>query len=456
MHYGRKTIIATVAVAVLLGVSIWWGYGQFRLNRTYTIRLENNYQRAFHELVWHMQTVENELAKLSVASSAPQCIEKLSTTWRQIYAAGEKVGQLPLGLVELDDTESYLTRAGDYLFSLVRQGGNLSPDQRRQLQELRQSAAAIGSELATLQSTILQRNLKWTDVEAALVKRGRQNEVQDNTVIDNFQLVNRQVQEFPEIKLDQRIGVVAPPPTALTGPKVTQAQAQETALWFLSPGNKAAWQVVAMETTNGLIPTYSFVLRPSQGNGRATVDITQQDGRVLFMLDNRTPAAEQIVVQQAISQADIFLRERGFTNMRLIGQDRYQGTLMLSYVYVQDGVLIYPDLLRVRVALDNGMIIGFEGNGYTAYHVERRDLSNPGISIDQALSRLARELEVIGAEQLAIVFNAQGRETLVYEIPARYQNDRFLIYVDATKGEEVQIVRLEPVNLPAQPAMADR
>ncbi len=452
MHFSRRTTYAAIALAVLLGASLWWGYGQYRLNRTYTVRLENNYQRAFHELVWSMQTVENEMAKLSVATSTPQVIEKLSTTWRQIYSAESKIGQLPLALVELDDTEAFLTNAGDYIFSLVRQGSDLSPEQRRQLQQLQKSASAVSNKLASIQSTILQQNLKWTDVEASLVRAGRQNEVRDNTVVNNFKLVNKEVQEFPEIKFDQRIGVAAPAPTALKGPKVTQAQAQETALWFLSPGNKAAWQVVSMEATNGRIPTYSFVLRPAQGNGRVTVDVTQQDGRVLFMLDNRTPEVEQIVTAQAIAQADTFLRERGFNNMRLIGQDKYQGSLMLSYVYVQDGVLIYPDLLRVRVALDNGSIIGFEGNGYTAYHVQQRNLKEASISIEQALTKLAEGLEVIGAEQMAVIFNAQGKETLCYEIPAKYGNDRFLIYVDAKQGEEVQIIRLEPVTLPTNPA----
>ena len=450
MQSTRAMRITTIALVLLLAASLWWGYGQYRLRRSFNIQLENSYQRAFHELVWNMKTVENELALLSAANGVEQQMQKLSTVWRQVYAAEEKVGQLPLGLVPLDETESYLHRVGDYVFGLVSKGSTLGQADKDSVLELQQSAGKIGDQLGALQSTILEQDIRWTDVQAALVKANRQNEVRDNTVADGFKMVNQEVQQFPEIKIDQRIGVVLPPPTALGGPKVSQAEAQETALWFLSPNDKPAFQVVSVELTKGAIPTYRFVLTTPQADRRVTVAVTEEGGKVFWMLDNRTPSAVQIPTAALTQQAEDWLRRRGYNNLRLVGLHEYQGSVLFAYVFEQNGVLVYPDLLRVRMASDDGSVIGFEGNGYVAYHAENRQLPQPKITVEQALGKLSSGLQQIGPAQLAIIFNASAKETLVYELPVRNAQDSFLIYVDAQKGDELQIVRLDPVDLPKQ------
>ncbi|NLW17195.1 MAG: germination protein YpeB [Firmicutes bacterium] len=437
-----------LAILLVFGLSIWWGVTQFRLHRQFAVRLENNYQRAFHELVWHVQTIENELAKLSVASTAEQEMEKLATVWRQLYAAQEKVGQLPLGLVSLENAEKYLATVGDQVFALVRRGTGLSANERTQIDNMQQGAAQLAKELAELQQTVLTHNLRWTDVESALIKARTEDEVRDNSVINSFSLVNKQVQEYPEVQFDQRIGILPPTPR-LEGNKVSREEAAATALWFIDPGKESEYRIVSSELTGGPIPTYNFLITGAQDETRRlNVAVTETRGRVLWMLDSRQPATAGNLPAEALQeQAANFLRRRGYNNMRLVGQHEYQGSMHFAYVFEQDGVLIYPDLLRVRVAADDGRVIGFEGNGYTVWHKER-ELPSPKISMQEALEGLAQGLELIGPAQLAVIFNAQSEETLVYEFPVERSNDRFLVYVDAQTGKEVQIVRLESTRLP--------
>lgn len=447
----RRLRIVAISLAALLGLSLIWGYSQMRLQRTYTIRLENNYQRAFHELVWHLRAVEDELATLGAANSMANQITCLATVWRQIYAAQAKIGQLPLGLVSLDQTEAYLAQLGDQVFDMARSGAPLRDADRRRLSQFQARAREINEDLVTIQATILEQNLRWTEIERSLVAARRENEHRDNTIINNFELVNKRVEEYPEVRFDQRMGLAFPPPTALRGPQVNQAQAQETALWFLSPTDRAAFRIVATEATHGLIPTYSFLLQPQEGNRQVRLEVTQQNGRVLYLIDNRQLGQASIDHNTALQQASDFLRTRGFPNMRLVGRTEYQDALLLAYVYEQNGVLIYPDLLRVKVALDNGEIIGFEGNGFTAYHQQERDLPAPGIEVGEALAALSEGLELYGEEQLVVIFNARGEEALAYEFPVRNTTDHFLVYIDAIEGEELQIIRLAQVPLPEAP-----
>ena len=46
---------------------------------------------------------------------------------------------------------------------------------------------------------------------------------------------------------------------------------------------------------------------------------------------------------------------------------------MIPFVPVKGGVRIYPDLVKVSVALDNGEIVGFEAMGYLMAHQRAKD-----------------------------------------------------------------------------------
>lgn len=431
---------------IALVACFWWGSGQARLQRDYAVRLENNYQRAFHELVWHIATVENELAKLTVAATPQQHMEKLATVWRQIYAATEKLGQLPLGLVSLENIENYLASAGEQIFALVCQGPTASEKDNRQIMNLQNGAAALTKELASLQEKVLGDNLRWTEVERAVSddKRSR-----DNVIASQLGRVDGQAEGYPEVQLDQRIGV-APPSPRIEGAVISAQEAQQRALWFLSPADNSGYRVVAMEETKGIIPTYSFTIAPPQSKENIRVEITRSLGRVLWMLDGRADGKPSALTIAALeNRAQEFLRQRGFKEMQLVGRHDYAGSVLFAYVYKQDGVLIYPDLLRVRVAMDEGRVVGFEGNGYATWHKVRR-LAEPKVTMEEALEALAEGVELIAPVQQAIIFNAASVEVLVYEFAVRYGGDDFLIYVDAMNGEEVQIVRLESQRLPAE------
>jgi len=46
-------------------------------------------------------------------------------------------------------------------------------------------------------------------------------------------------------------------------------------------------------------------------------------------------------------------------------------TAIINYAYKQGDVVVYPDLIKVKIALDNGEVIGFESKGYLSNHTER-------------------------------------------------------------------------------------
>ena len=61
----------------------------------------------------------------------------------------------------------------------------------------------------------------------------------------------------------------------------------------------------------------------------------------------------------------------------------YGGMATLSYAAVQDGVLLYPDLVKVQLRLDTLAVVGLEARHYLSSHTRRNSLT-PAVSRRQA------------------------------------------------------------------------
>ncbi len=73
----------------------------------------------------------------------------------------------------------------------------------------------------------------------------------------------------------------------------------------------------------------------------------------------------------ASKKARAFLNARGIQNMKESYYMITDGVCLINYAYVQDGIVCYPDLVKVGIALDNGEIVRFESTGYLMNHHAR-------------------------------------------------------------------------------------
>lgn len=114
------------------------------------------------------------------------------------------------------------------------------------------------------------------------------------------------------------------------------------------------------------------------------------------------------------------------------------GAVTINYAYEQENVTIYPDLIKVKIALDNGEILGMETSGYLNNHTERT-IEEPTISMDEAKSKLNKNLEIT-SEGLAIIPTEWRTEIFCYEFKGKVDNTDFLVYINAKTGKEENIL----------------
>ena len=117
---------------------------------------------------------------------------------------------------------------------------------------------------------------------------------------------------------------------------------------------------------------------------------------------------------------------------------KQEGIVTINYAYTQDDVIMYADLIKVKVALDNGEILGIETTGYLNNHTQR-DLSNIKITQDEARKTINQNLE-IEAEGMAMIPTEWQTEILCYEFKGKVDDREFLVYINAENGREEDIL----------------
>src|SRR5699024_2861206 len=108
----RNITIGLLAV-VLLGAS-YWGYSVYKDKKAMQVHIENNYQRAFHNLVYHIDLLHDKVGAAFVTNSPEKLQPQFVDIWRLTSIAQSDVNQLPLGLLPFQHTASFLTELNDF------------------------------------------------------------------------------------------------------------------------------------------------------------------------------------------------------------------------------------------------------------------------------------------------------------------------------------------------------
>ncbi|NMA67585.1 MAG: germination protein YpeB, partial [Clostridiaceae bacterium] len=225
----------------------------------------------------------------------------------------------------------------------------------------------------------------------------------------------------------------------LKGNQVTEGQAIDNLGKFFGKQNINNVTKVA-DNKNGIIDTYNFRVELANRKDHSVVeaDVSMKGGHVIWYLFNRPVAEAKVNIDQAKEIGSKFLQDRGFSNMKDTYYLETNGVATINYAYTANGITYYSDLIKVKVALDNGEVVGFEAKGYYMNHTER-DFEGPKISQAEARSKVIRG-EEIKDSGLALIPTNYGTEILCYEFIGKLQDKDFLIYINAYTGAEEEIL----------------
>lgn len=120
---------------------------------------------------------------------------------------------------------------------------------------------------------------------------------------------------------------------------------------------------------------------------------------------------------------------------------REGNVITVNYAYNQNDVIVYPDLIKVKIALDNGEVLGIEATKYLNSHKEKRELKEVKITKEQATELINPNFEIKAVNQ-AIIPTEWKTEIQCWEIKGNAQGNDFLVYINVDTGAEEDILMI--------------
>ncbi|MDD3831195.1 MAG: germination protein YpeB [Clostridia bacterium] len=134
------------------------------------------------------------------------------------------------------------------------------------------------------------------------------------------------------------------------------------------------------------------------------------------------------------------MKKLGFDVVAQWASKPVQGRVYVNLCYVQDNVIVYPDMVKVGIDVESKKVVGIESFGYLANHKERK-LPRHFDQYSKAISHLNGELVVDKANQCVIVDDCQN-EYFCYEFICMYGGDTYYVYIDAQDYSEREILKV--------------
>lgn len=426
-------------IGVFLIIIIALGIFLYRQKQEAIQTAENNYNSAFYDLVDYVQNVETYLAKSLISTTPEHGAETLTNLWRESNMAQTYLARLPIESQELENTERFLNQVSDYSYSLSRKNiyqESLTDEDLKNLKDLHQYSVELENTLNQLSDDINAGRIKWGE----LTKKGSVALAQQvsTSAKDSFSNLEENFHQYSGLIYDGAFSehITKQEKKGLTGENIEEETAKKIAEQFIGKDRIKEIQSLGL-SENANIPAFDFSIKGTEDEN-INISISQKGGHIIYLVSNRDVKSEIISQEEANQRGKEYLAQRGFTDMKETYYLKQEGIVTVNYAYTQNNVVVYSDLIKVKIALDNGEILGIETTGYLNNHEERK-IDTIKISKEEAKKTLNKDLEIL-SEGMAIIPTEWQSEILCYEFKGKVDDKEFLVYINAQNGREEDIL----------------
>ncbi len=436
----RNIVAFTMAFLMIIGLTVYGVYYNKKAG-DYEKALEDQYDRAFTDMLTHVNNIEENLLKAMATGTTQKRAVLLEDAWNSASQAETSMSILPLNHEMLSKVSNFLVQIGDISYSWNNKainGDGISDTDYKTLSELYGYASDLTGGLAAIYSDLSHDRYNWAQIKRDSAK------IADNSIKNKYESlskISQPFEDYPSLIYDGPFSMHMSDikPKGLKGDKITPEQGKKKVEDYFSNRNPTV--KLTENNKNANIKTYSYTVTFEEKDVHvAYVDLTETGGMIYSLLMYRDIKDANLNAEQAIKAGESFLQKLGVVDMKnsyyLVEDDM----ITINYAYYKDDIMYYPDMIKVKVALDTGEIVGFESHAYITSHHDRSTLT-PKLSVDEALSVISPNLKVQSVNK-AVIPNDFGGEYFVYEFKCTTEQRDFLVYVDANTGREVEVLIL--------------
>ena len=424
----HRVVVVLSLLLALVGV---FGIVQYKRAEKLAYFRDIEYNRVFYELTQYVDDLEISLLKGQVVSSGQQMQKLSSDLYGQASAAKANLALLPLKGQTLSKTSEFLSQVGEYATCIsdkMTKGEEITEEETQTMQELLKYARTLKTGLDKMLIEMNEGQISFSDeknMSGIFLRKHIDAADELYSLEEEFHSYPSLIYDGPfsqHLSLKESVFVKGKA-------EITEKQAQNLARKLIGRDKK-----LSVSQIGGNIPSYSVK------SNSEIVELTKKGGILLLLMRDRMVDEEKLSLQEAKGKAKEFLLQNGFFKMEESYYEKKDGSVVINYAYNQDGYIVFPDLIKVKVALDNGEIIGFESRGYVTNHIFR-NIPQPKITKEQALENLSKNIDA-DEVTMAIIPLDDGSEAPCCQIKGIVSDKHFLMDVNTQTGdtEDVQIL----------------
>ncbi len=431
--HGKPGLIAAVialSVTTLVLASALTAY-YFSSSRQIAT-LNAGYARAYYSLQGYLDNMDANLSKLAVSSSQSMGRQLTTDLAVQSELAENSLQELPLGDEAKFYTAKLINQVGDYAKYLQKElnAGTLTEEERETVRSLQKSTTALRDKMKRVENSgNVSKNI------AKMLKA-------DGQITKSFTELEEASTTLPKLIYDGAFSESTLNRTearGLTGEPVSHSEAEKIFRSLFADYGLSQVEY-AGESTGAAFTCHCFTAMDADG-GEIYAQITAKGGHLALFDRNQSEKSEGVSTEDCIDEALAFLEKAGYENMEAVWTDSFRGECTVNCAANQEGVTMYPDLIKVKVDCADGKVLGLEAFSYLLNHTERQHLV-PRLSQSVAEGKVSDTVSV-ETRRLCVAPKGEGAEELCYEFSGRgLNNELYYFYISSNTGEEVQIFRV--------------
>ena len=378
-------------------------------------RLEAFYRHELYELADSTFNLETAAAKVIVSRTAPK--EYLADLDRHAYAAAQSVSKLPFEEVSATRALAFYNRVSDYAKSDVA-------GYEEAAENIYVTAKRLGAAIADVLDEV-DAGLRLSDNIVSLgieYEKGEGDEqISENSI------------DYPELIYDGPFSDGRKPQCYKALEELEEMTPEAAVEKFTQLFGASDAQIVG---ESGYPETYEITGKLNDMPIYAS--LSKRGGMVINLSVNKTVQSVDLGEKDVKNLAVRYAEKLGYTNMIPVWYNDNAGVAYVNLAPEVDDVLYYTDLVKVKIAMDDGAVLGLEATGYCKNHNDRT--YNAVMGADTAESLVSDKLRIVSTRLCVIPVGE--KEAFCYEVAGEYKGLDYFVYLDAVKGEQVNVLRV--------------
>lgn len=404
----------------------------------------NFYRESLFRLSDGLNNADANLGKLLVSNDSAFIGKILTETDGIASAAVTDVSVLPVSQEISGNAAKYFNQLGDYCSSLahyVADNGKLTDEQKDSLKNLRK----VGKKLKTAVDGVV---LGDGDVSEQAFDENGTMEIKlediDETTFDYPQLVydgpfsdsiakktvNREV-----LSKDDATKALK---TALSGLGKVSSVEFKAEINNNEKAHAYRFDVVLNENEYSVVTATDGTVIELVKDGEK-IDSALVSSAAVYSKDDKSSDTDDDLECACCQAATDAAKALGYDVMPMWTSEPIEGRVYVNMIAKQNGLNVYTDMVKMVLDADDCTVVGVDAFAYLVNHRLRQSVS-PAISAEQARGCVEKSAEIERTELCIVPDGAD--EKMCYEIRVKNGDERFLVYISADTGKEIEILKI--------------